>query len=166
MNIATTPCGRSRRELLWEMGGGFVSTALTFLLAGDGFFGPLAAAEPNRSASPLVPRPPHFAGKAKSCIFVFMYGGPSQVDTWDPKPELTRRHGQPIPNLESDPLLKVRNPGTLLGSVRTFRKCGKSGIDVSDIYPRLGRCVDDMAILRSTYADSFAPGPWLLHVPT
>src|SRR5436305_8555042 len=116
----TTPCGRSRRELLWEMGGGFVATALTYLLSQDGFFPAPAEASPGPGgegrANPLDPRPSHFPGKAKSVIFLFMYGGPSHVDTWDPKPELTKRHGQPMPNLDNNPLFKIRSPGTLLGT--------------------------------------------------
>src|SRR6267142_855808 len=99
-----TPCGRSRREFLWQAGGGFVGTALTYLLTQDGFFS--RAAEVIPSESPLTPKQPHWSPKAKACIVLFMYGGPSQVDTWDPKPELTKRHGQPIPNLDDDPLLK------------------------------------------------------------
>jgi hypothetical protein len=95
-----------------------------------------------------------------------MYGGPSHVDTWDPKPELNKHHGQPMPNLDSDPLLKVRKPGTLLGSTRKFIKWGQSGIEVSDLFPNLGRCVDDIAVIRSTYADSFAHGSGLLQMNT
>src|SRR4051812_35832626 len=83
---ATTPCGRSRREFLWEMGGGFVATALTTLLAESGFLGSSAGASPSPAANPLAPKRPHYQGKAKSVIFLFMYGGPSQMDTWDPKP--------------------------------------------------------------------------------
>src|SRR5262245_1071003 len=113
-----TPCGRSRREFLWQAGGGFAGTALAYLLAQDGFFA--RAAEAPAPTSPLAPKPAHFPSRAKACICLFMYGGPSQVDLWDPKPELTRRNGQPIPNLDGDPLLKVRNPGKLLASSRTF----------------------------------------------
>src|SRR5437763_1393646 len=83
----------------------------------------------------------HVRPRAKACIVLFMYGGPSQVDTWDPKPELTKRHGQPIPNLDSDPLLKVRNPGKLLASTRKFTPAGRSGIEVSDLFPNLARCI-------------------------
>ena len=120
-----TPCGISRREMLWEAGGGFVGTALTYLLAQDGFFGRAAqAAELTPVSSALAPKKPHFPAKAKSCIFLFMYGGPSQVDLWDPKPELVRLHGQPMPTLDSDPLLKIRKPGTLLGSPRKFTRSG------------------------------------------
>src|SRR5947209_5236546 len=102
-----TPCGRTRREFLWQAGGGFVGTALTYLLAQDGFFG-----TPARAAESGSGRGPHFPARAKACIVLFMYGGPSQVDLWDPKPELTRRHGEPLPNLDGDPLFKVRKPGT------------------------------------------------------
>ncbi|HUY92839.1 MAG TPA: DUF1501 domain-containing protein, partial [Pirellulales bacterium] len=79
----------TRREFLWEAGGGFVGTALAWLLARDGFFASQAlGAESSAAASPLAPKPPHFAPKAKSCIFLFMYGGPSHVDLFDPKPAL------------------------------------------------------------------------------
>src|SRR5579872_247073 len=111
---APTPCGRTRREFLWEAGGGFVGLALSALLAEDGFF-PTAA---QAATGPLAPKAPHFQGRAKSVIVLFMYGGPSQVDTWDPKPELIKRQGQPIPNLDRDPLFKQRSPGTLLASTR------------------------------------------------
>src|SRR5947209_8128092 len=158
-----TPCGRTRREFLCEAGGGFVGTALTYLLAQDGFFHEAAAAEP---AAPLDVKPPHFAARARACICLFMYGGPSQVDLWDPKPELARRSGEKMPNLEGDPLLKVRNPGTLLGSRRKFTPSGRSGVPVSDLFPNLATCVDDLAVIRSTYADSFAHGSGLLQMNT
>jgi hypothetical protein len=147
---------------LWQAGGGFVGTALTYLLARDGFFEQRAAA----AESPLTPRRPHFPARADACIFLFMYGGPSQVDLFDPKPELKKRHGQPIPNLDKDPLFKMRNPGPLLGSSRKFLRCGRSGIEISDLFPNLGRCVDDMAIIRSCHADSFAHGSGLLQMNT
>ncbi|HEY1598543.1 MAG TPA: DUF1501 domain-containing protein [Pirellulales bacterium] len=158
-----TPCGRTRREFLWQAGGGFVGTALAWMLARDGFSGARAAAA---TRSPLASRPAHFAPKAKSCIFLFNYGGPSQVDLFDPKPELAKRHGQPIPNLEDDPLFKSRNPGMLLGSPRKFTRHGQAGIEVSDLFPRLAEHVDDMAIIRSCYADSFAHGSGLLQMNT
>lgn len=162
-----TPCGQTRREFLWEAGGGFVATALTFLLSRDGFFdSPLQAAEIEAKTSPLAPRKPHFAPKAKTCIFLFMYGGPSHVDTWDPKPQLNSRHGQAMPNLESDPLLKMRNPGTLMGSTHKFKKWGQSGIEVSDLYPNLAQCIDEIAVIRGTFADSFAHGSGLLQMNT
>jgi hypothetical protein len=160
---ALTPCGRTRREFLWQAGGGFAGTALAWLLARDGFF---ARADEEEAAPPLAPKKPHFEAKATACICLFMYGGPSQVDLWDPKPELTKRHGQPIPKLDDDPLLKARNPGTLLASSRKFTPAGRSGIEVSDLYPNLARCVDDLAVIRGTYADSFAHGSGLLQMNT
>jgi hypothetical protein len=161
-----TPCGRTRREFLWQAGGGFVGTALTYLLAQDGFFAGKAVGGETSTVLPLAPRIAHFPARAKSCIFLFMYGGPSQVDLFDPKPELTKHHGQPIPNLDKDPLFKARGPGKLLASSRKFLKCGQSGIEISDLFPNLGRCADDMAIIRSTYADSFAHGSGLLQMNT
>src|SRR5438270_115478 len=162
MTASGTPCGRTRREFLWEAGGGFVGTALTYLLMRDGFLPRAAAGE--QPADPLAPRRPHFPARAKSCIFLFMYGGVSQVDTWDPKPELTRRHGQPMPLLDAD--LKVRNPGTLLGSSRKFKKHGQAGIEVSDLYPHLAKQVDRLAVLRGTWTNSFAHGSGLLQMNT
>ncbi|MBM3737525.1 MAG: DUF1501 domain-containing protein, partial [Acidobacteria bacterium] len=153
-------CGKTRRELLWEAGGGFAGTALTFLLAKTGFFAGAAQAAPLKK--------PHFAPKAKSCIFLFMYGGPSQVDTFDPKPELVKRHGQPMPSMETDPLLKLRSSrlGALLGSRRKFTRYGQSGIEISDFYPQVGKCADKIAVVRSMYTDSFAHGSGLLQMNT
>src|SRR6266540_2121940 len=89
-----TPCGRTRREFLWQVGGGFAGLALIDLLSRDGFFSRHADAQnTDAPASPLAPRPPHFPAKAKHAIFLFMNGAPSQVDTFDHKPALTRFHG-------------------------------------------------------------------------
>ncbi len=161
-----TPCGRTRREFLWQAGGGFAGTALTGMLAADGFFDTPAVAGEAPVASPLAAKRPHFAARAKSVIFLFMYGGPSQVDLWDPKPELVKRDGEVMPNLDNDPLFKVRNPGKLLGSTRTFTPAGESGIPVSDLFPHVANCVDDIAVIRSMYADSFAHGSGLLQMNT
>ena len=168
-NQMLTPCGKTRREMLWEAGGGFAGTALTYLLAQSGFFGDTAqAAGSVATASPMAPKKPHFPAKAKSCIFLFMYGGVSQMDTWDPKPELNKRHGEPMPSMDSDPLLKLRAKrlGALLGSRRTFTKHGQSGIEVSDWYPNVARHVDDLAVIRSMHVDSFAHGQGLLQMNT
>src|SRR4051794_35204486 len=86
-----TPCGRTRREFLWQVGGGFAGLALIDLLSRDGFFaGPARGAAP---ANPLAPKPQHFPAKAKNAVFLFMNGALSQVDTFDPKPALDRLHG-------------------------------------------------------------------------
>jgi hypothetical protein len=161
---APTPCGRTRREFFWQAGGGFVGTALAWMLAHDGVLRRRAGA--GELASPLAPKSPHFEPKAKACICLFMYGGPSQVDLWDPKPELTRYNGQPMPNLDNDPLFKVRNPGTLLASAYKFEKHGESGVEVSPLFPQLAQHIDDLAVIRSCYADSFAHGSGLLQMNT
>src|SRR5271167_605171 len=87
-------CRRTRREFLWEAGAGFAGLALTSLLSRDGFFA--NAGQMPTAANPLALRPPHFAPKAKNVIFLFMYGGPSQVDTFDYKPTLYRLDGRTI----------------------------------------------------------------------
>ena len=102
----------------------------------------------------------------KSVIFLYMYGGPSQVDLFDPKPLLTKFHGQTMPGIEKDRLFKVRNPGKLLGSSRVFKQHGESGLEISDLFPNLARHADDIAVLRSCYADSFAHGSGMLQMNT
>ena len=162
-----TPCGRTRREFIWQAGGGFVGTALTYLLAQDGFFSQARANTPDAGGL-LSARPSHFPPKAKNCIFLFMYGGPSHMDLFDPKPELTKRDGQPMPNLEKDPRFDAdRTQGKpLLGSQWKFNKHGASGLEVSTLFPNVARCVDRMAIIRSCQADSFAHGSGLLQMNT
>ncbi len=163
----TSFCGQPRREFLWETGFGFTGTALAGMLAADGFFQQSAvAAELEAANSPLAVKKSHFPAKAKSVIFLFMYGGVSQVDTFDPKPELTKHNGQPIPNLDQDPLFKVRNPGKLLASSRKFTPCGQSGLPISDLYPELSGQADNLCVIRSMYADSFAHGGGLLQMNT
>jgi hypothetical protein len=144
-----------------------VGTALTYLLSQDGVLRQAQAA-PTAKPSLVAPRAPHFAPKAKSCICLFMYGGPSHVDLFDPKPELNKRDGQPMPALENDPRFNHKNTNglPLLGSLWKFNKHGQSGIDVSSLFPKLAECVDDMAIVRSCYADSFAHGSGLLQMNT
>jgi hypothetical protein len=108
----------------------------------------LAAAEFN--ADPLTPKAPHFPAKAKRVIYLFLNGGPSQVDTFDPKPKLTEYHGKPIPagNLKTE-----RKTGNLLKSPFTFKKYGQSGIEISEIFPKLAECADDLCVVRSMYTD-------------
>src|SRR5436305_7580191 len=89
-----TPCGRTRREFLWQVGGGFAGLALIDLLSRDGFFGAAARAdESERDLNPSKVRPPHFPARARHAVFLFMNGAPSQVDTFDPKPALERYDG-------------------------------------------------------------------------
>jgi len=155
------PCGETRREFLWEAGAGFTGLALSSMLAEDGFFGDTAQAD-----NSLTPKPSHRSRPTKACICLFMYGGPSQVDLFDPKPMLTKYHGKTMPGIEKDRLFKVRNPGTLLGSSRKFSQHGESGLPISDLFPNLARHADDIAVLRSCYADSFAHGSGMLQMNT
>jgi hypothetical protein len=133
----------TRRQWLQWMGSGFGSLALAGLLAEQAVG---RAAVPGAD-DPLAVKPPHFPARAKRVIFLFMPGGPSQVDTFDPKPRLTKDHGKPSPKLY---LGERRN---LLGSPWKFHKYGKSGIEVSDLFPQVGRCIDDICVIRSMVAD-------------
>ena len=119
--------------------------ALTSLLAEDGLLA-------QDFSTPAAPKQSHFGAKAKRVIFLFMSGGPSQVDTFDPKPELQKLHGQKLPASFGE--VKTRrgvDKNLLLGSKRTFTKYGKSGIEVSDWLPQIGNCVDDLCVLRGCY---------------
>src|SRR5260370_40350981 len=87
-----TPCGRTRREFLWEVAGGFAGLALVDLLSRDGFFAAHGSEAGPNPANPLAPKEPHFEAKAKRVVFLFMNGGPSHVDTFDPKPALEKFH--------------------------------------------------------------------------
>ncbi len=155
----------TRRDFLWRTGGGFGGLALSAMLAQDGFFA-RGAPGAHAAGSPLAPKQPHFAAKAKAVICLFMYGGVSQVDTWDPKPALAKYHGKPLPTLDEDPELKGRSPGTLLQGVRPFQKWGQCGTEVSAFYPHVARHVDELAVIRGMWTDSFAHGSGLLEMNT
>jgi hypothetical protein len=143
---------RSRREFLLRAGGGFGALALSCLLDHDGLLSPAEAAQ--QIANPLAPKEPPLKAKAKAVIFLFMEGGPSHLDTFDPKPELTRRHGQKLPSSFGTVITPMGTGGnTLLASKRTFKKYGRSGIEVSDWLPCIGSCIDDLAVIRSCWAD-------------
>src|SRR5438552_1656047 len=140
----------TRREFLRRAGSGFGLLALASLLERDGLLA-APAAPPN----PMAPQPPHFPARARSVIFLFMSGGPSHVDLFDPKPDLIRLAGQPIP--ESFGTFKTRRAvakNKLLAPVRPFRKYGQSGIEVSDFLPNIAGCVDEICLLRGCHGDS------------
>lgn len=143
----------SRREMLQRCANGFGAVALATLLGEEALAapGPKPAAEPNRTVDPMAVRPPHFPAKAKSVIFLFMDGGPSQVDTFDPKPRLAKENGQPI-KVPVQPT-QFDNIGNVLKSPWEFKQYGQSGIPVSDLFPHVATCVDDLAIIRSMTAD-------------
>src|SRR5947209_17638692 len=121
----------SRRQWLQRVGNGFGALALSGLLSEE------TACAAARTANPLAVKQPHFKARAKRVIFLFMPGGPSQVDTFDPKPRLTKDHGKPSPKLYLGQRRK------LLGSPWKFRRHGKAGIPVSDLFPQVGACIDD-----------------------
>lgn len=147
---------RSRRDFLTRSAHGFGAVALAHLLASSS---PADGTQPDS----LTARPPNFAATARSVIFLYMTGGPSQVDTFDYKPELKRLDGQPLPpSFRSDDLklqFMKASDGRLMGSPFEFRKHGKSGLEISSIFPRLAGHADDLAIVRSCYHDSFIHGP-------
>jgi len=144
----------SRREMLVRSGAGFGSLALAGLLAD-------AARADN---DPLAPKAPMFPAKAKRVIFVFLHGGPSQVDTFDPKPLLDRDHGKPFPG--EKPRIVSSETGNLLRSPWKFRKYGKSGIEVSDLFPHVGGVVDDLTVIRSMHGSNSRHGAALLELHT
>ena len=142
----TSPIAIGRRGMLTRCGMGFGSMALTGMLNADAAHPALGA----ESSNPMLPKPAQFPSKIKHVIHLFMNGGPSQVDTFDPKPELQRRGGQTI----SDGNLKTERPtGALFPSPYRFHRYGQSGIEVSELFPHVAQHVDDMAIIRSMHAD-------------
>ncbi len=132
--------GFTRRELLGRVGMGMGALALA---------GPLGADE-SASLAPLAPKRPHFAGRARRVIHLFMNGGPSHVDTFDPKPSLRKYAGKPLPveNLKTE-----RRTGVALGSPFRFSRHGQSGLEVSEIFPRVAACADDLCVIRSMRTD-------------
>src|SRR5438046_273158 len=141
-----------RRSFLRTAGGGFGAIALAALLAEEG---KLVAEDGRDQPDPLAPKAPHHEPSAKRVIFLFMSGGPSHVDTFDPKPELTRLNGEKLP--ESFGPVKTRrgvDKNKLLASKRTFKKHGKSGIEVSDWFPEIAKQIDDICLLRGCRGDS------------
>src|SRR5881628_1039580 len=146
----------SRRDFLRRAGGGFGLLALASLLDGAGLLaGQAAPAATSAPVNPLAPKPPHFTPRARSVIFLFMSGGPSHVDLFDPKPDLIRLAGQPIP--ESFGTFKTRRnvaKNKLLPPLRPFHPHGQSGIEVSDFLPHIAGCVDDLCVLRGCHGDS------------
>lgn len=148
------PPAVNRRDFLYRSGMGFGSVALASLLAKDGLL-PRAKADATKPINLLAPKPSDFEPKATSVIFLFMAGGPSQIETFDPKPVLNQLHGQPLPESFGKVVTQqTTNESLLLGSKRTFAKCGQSGIEISDLFPHLRECADELAVVRSLYGDS------------
>lgn len=142
-----------RREWLRRTGAGFGSLALASLLCQDG-----GAAD--RSSNPLASLAPHYPAKIRSVIFLFMYGGPSHVDLFDPKPTLAKYDGQAIPVFNQDDVfMSGKTKNIAMKSPYKFAKYGQSGIEISETYPELAKHADKLCIIRSMHCESNNHGP-------
>ncbi len=164
MSRDTEFCGQrqqvtNRRAFLTRAGGGLGLLALAGLLDRDGL---LSAGDIRSGTDPLTPRPGHHRPRAKSIIWLFMEGGPSGFDLFDPKPELLRRSGQRVSHIQTF----FGNPGPLLRSPFTFQQHGESGAWVSEVYPNLARHVDDLAFVKSCFAESNNHAPAMFQMNT
>jgi len=150
------PISRTRRELLREVGGGFGLLALIDLLSRE------ANAA---SANPLSPKAPHFPAKAKHVVFLFMNGAPSHIDTFDPKPALTKYDGQPY---QGKLVVGSNNRpvGNLMQSPFPFQKYGQSGLEISSLFPHTSKFADDLCVIRSMYTDTAAHASGCLQMNT
>jgi hypothetical protein len=155
-------CGRTRREFLWETGAGFTGTALAGMLGDDFFASQAAAAEQGKAFNnPLAPKPPQIDPKATACIFLYMYGGPSHIDTFDYKPEMTGRDNQTV-EVKTFGRGGHRNEGRIVEPRWKFAQYGECGKWVSDLFPHMAKCVDDIAFLHSMTAESPIHGSAML----
>ena len=151
----------SRRTALRQIACGFGGVALSGLLASES----LGEAARSSSTNPLASKSGHFPAKAKRVIFLFMHGGVSHVDTFDPKPKLTQMNGQPLPIQK--PKFEFAATGNLLKSPWKFQKYGNSGIEVSELFPHVASCIDDICVIRSmTGGNQVSHGPALLTLHT
>src|SRR3954447_25364108 len=148
---------RTRRDILRTAAHGFGALALESLLQRE-----LGAAT---RVNPLAPKPSHLPAKAKSVIFLFMVGGPSQIDTFDPKPALEKFQGQPLPASYGKVAGQFTSGDTpLLASPWKFKQYGQSGMPVSSLYPHIAQCVDDICFVRSFYTESVVHAPAMYQV--
>ena len=157
-------CQRTRREFLWETGAGFTGLAMTGMLSADHFFASQAHAASD-FANPLAAKKPPLPAKAKSVIFLFMYGGPSHVDTFDYKPKLYPLDGKTI-DVKTFGRGGKRNQSRVVGPKWQFKPYGQCGKHVSDLFPHLATCVDDIGFIHSMTADSPIHGSAMLQMNT
>ena len=155
---------QTRRDFFTTAASGLGLLATSSLLARGG----ARTGSAKSSTDPMAAKAPHFAPRAKNCIFIFMEGAPSQLDLFDPKPTLNRLHGQPLPeSLASQARFAFirKDTARLLGSKRTFTQHGQCGMHFSDLLPHLSRCADDLLMVRSMHTDQFNhhPAQLLLH---
>ncbi|MBM81014.1 MAG: hypothetical protein CMJ78_10530 [Planctomycetaceae bacterium] len=156
-------CGRTRREMLWEAGGGFAGVALAGLLGNDGFLSQQAVAADGVTEfkNPLAPKDTHHTPKAKSIIFLFMYGGPSHIDTFDYKPTMKGMDNKTV-KVKTFGRGGRKNQGRIVEPRWSFKQYGESGKWVSELFPHLSTQVDDIAFLHSMTADSPIHGSAML----
>src|SRR5262249_28223992 len=156
--------GLSRRRFLARNAMGVGNVALTWLLAQEHLLATPASVPRGPQINDLKTRPPHFTPRARAMISLFMHGGPSHVDLLDPKPELTRRSGQDYQG-EITYSFVNRASKKLLGSPWTFRCCGQSGTEVSELLPYFSQIVDDVCVIRSVHTDinGHEPSIWSMH---
>jgi hypothetical protein len=152
----------SRREFLGSMGTGLGTIALAWLLAQDSAAGQSGA---HRVENPVAPRKPHYPPKAKRVVQIFCPGAASQIDLWEHKPELQKRHGQPMPGLTGVSSFQGGN-GNLMRSPWEWKRYGQCGKWISDLVPHLGACVDEIAFIHSLTAKSNTHGPAMLQMNT
>jgi hypothetical protein len=138
-----------RRQMLRRFANGFGMVGLAGVLAQDALSAPPTITD---AGNPLAVRPAHYVAKAKRIIFLFMSGGPSHIDLFDPKPAVAKLNGRPLP-FEQPKLVRTRT-GNLLGSPWKFAKHGQCGTEVSELFPHMAGCVDDLAVVRSMWADN------------
>lgn len=158
---------QSRRDFLATTASGIGSLALLSLLQQDGALA--AETQADSLINPLAPRKPHFAPKAKNCIFIFMAGAPSQLDLFDPKPKLNELHGEKLPESLTENVRFAfiqKDSATVMGTPRKFKKHGESGTEFSDLLPHIGSCADDIALIRSMHTDQFNHHPGQLMMNT
>lgn len=157
-------CGRTRREFLWQAGGGFAGTALAGML-GNNFFASQATAANGIDdwVNPLAPKAPHFPARAKSVIFLFMYGGPSHIDTFDYKPSMIGMDNKTI-QVKTFGRGGHRNEGRIVEPRWKFKQYGECGKWVSDLFPNVAKYVDDIAFIHSMTADSPIHGSAMLQM--
>ncbi len=157
---------QTRRDFLATTASGLGSLALLSMLKQDKALGAQANSP---FANPLAPKPPHFAPKAKNCIFLFMAGAPSQLDLFDPKPKLNELDGQKLPDSMTD---KVRfafiqkDSARIMGTRRKFKKYGQCGMELSDLLPHTGSIADDICLIRSMHTEAFNHHPGQLMMNT
>ena len=143
----------TRRQWLNQTGAGFGSIALASLLRRDGYGA-------DRSLSPLVAATPHYTPRIRSVIFLFMYGGPSHIDLFDPKPTLAKYDGQPIPVFKQDDVfMSGKTKNIAMKSPYKFSRFGQSGIEISETYPELAKHADKLCVIRSMHCESNNHGP-------